>query len=246
MVLRYESDHGLVLTETLGMLFGAPYAQCALSDKTGAAVETNRLEPLIINGNEAFGLPLFDNLFMKMLIVPYDNDQWNRYEAVPLRVGRTSHELTVFLDEDTREGLLVGAVDFDDWKNGIVCSHTTTRELHCVSGIADLMTKDVCPHGSLIGESVESARMVLIYKDDYRDALEEYGKLLTKLRPPMPWEEGVPFGFNCFSGLARKMDLRIYEKTAKFLREELVPRGFENNGYVYMNLDGGWQRGNRL
>ena len=242
MILTYQADNGLVLRETLTVSDGVPAAKCALSDADGSEVETRRLIPVIANGNGDDCLPLWNHLFTKMLLFPYDNDTWNRYEAVPLRVGRTSYDLTVFLNEETREGLLVAAIDYDSWKNALVISHNATRHLNCVSGIADEQTRDVCPHGTLIGKSVESSRFIFLYGPDYRDLLERFGRLLYEDRKPLQWTEGVPFGFNAFAGLARKMSNEVFERTAKFLREELLPRGFQNNGYVYTNLDGGWQR----
>ena len=241
LVFRYRED-GLILTETLWTDGDRAYAKCALSAEDGSEVETRRLVPLIANGNDPDSLALWNNLFAKMLLVPYDNDQWNRYEAVPLRVGRKSYDLTVILDEETREGLLFGFLDTEVWKNVFVGSHTTTSCLNCVSGVADDGTHDVCPHGTLAGTSVESSRLLILYGSDYRDLLEEYGRVLVSEREPMRFPEGVPFGFNAFAGLARRMSNEIFEETAKFMREEMLPRSFENNGYVYTNLDGGWQR----
>ncbi|MBQ6551263.1 MAG: hypothetical protein IJL78_07640 [Lachnospiraceae bacterium] len=241
LTLKYTHE-GLVLTETLWTKDGGAYAKCALSSADGAEVKTARLVPLIANGNEPDSIPLWSSLFAKMLLVPYDNDQWNRYEAVPLRVGRKSYDLTVLMDEDTREGLLFGFLDFTDWKNVFIGSHTATRYLNCVSGIADEGTHDVCPHGTLIGKSVESSRLVVLYGSDWRGLLEKYGVLVAADQPPMRWTEGVPFGFNSFAGLARRMSNEIFEYTAKFMREELLPKDFQNRGAVYTNLDGGWQR----
>ena len=126
LTLTYELD-GLILTEYLWVKNGSAYAKCALSSADGSEAETSRLVPLIANGNEPDSIPLWSNLFAKMLLVPYDNDQWNRYEAVPLRVGRKSYDLTVLLDEDTREGLLFGFLDFEDWKNPAMMDICNTR-----------------------------------------------------------------------------------------------------------------------
>ncbi len=241
-VLTYASENGLVLTETLTLTDGVPGVKCALSAADGSPVETRRLIPLVANGNDGEALRLWSDLFAKMLLIPYDNDTWNRYEAVPLRVGRTSYDVTVILNEETREGLLFAAIDYDDWKNALVIDHTATRHLKCISGIADEQTRDVCPHGTLVGPCVESSRFIILYGPDYRALLERFGQMLYAHRKPLQWTEGVPFGFNAFAGLARKMSNEVFERTAKFMREELLPRGFQNNGFVYTNLDGGWQR----
>ncbi len=244
-VLTYTNGTGLVLTEYLYYMDGQPVAKCTLSDESGAEVESNKLVPLIANANiRDDSIPMWrDLLFGKQLLIPFDNDNWFRYEAVPLRPGRTSYDFTVYFDEYTREGILLGALDFDTWKNGIVNSHTDTRTLRCVSGIADLGSHDVCPHGSLIGKSVESARFLVLHGNDYRDLLEYYGDVISGERAPLTWDEGVPFGFNAFAGLARKMSNETFEKVYDFLSKELEPKGFKNDaGLIYHNLDGGWQR----
>jgi len=242
MILTFRAENGLMLKEILSELEGMPSAQCVLSDLLHSEVESNHLEPLILKGNRACAVPVIDELTSKMLLVPYDNDLWNRYEIAPIAMGRTSYDLTVFLDEETREGFLIGAADFDTWKNGFVCAHTVRPEIHCVSGIADLGSRDVCEHGSLIGESVSSSRLVFAYGPDYRLLLEQYGALISKLRKPLRWQDGVPFGFNTFAGLSGKLDLRIFEKTAHFLQEELAPRGFcGEKGYVFTNFDFNWE-----
>lgn len=100
---------------------------------------------------------------------------------------------------------------------------------------------DVCQHGSLIGRQVTSSRFAILAGPDYRDLLEAYGDLLNKERMPLQWREGVPLGFNAFAGLGRKRNNDIFARTSRFIRDELLPRGFGNQGVTYTNLDGGWQ-----
>ena len=69
--LEYEQE-GLVLTEQLWVRDGNAYAKCVLSSADGSEVETARLVPLIANGNEPDSIPLWSNLFAKMLLVPYE------------------------------------------------------------------------------------------------------------------------------------------------------------------------------
>lgn len=175
-----------------------------------------------------------------MLLVPYDNTMWLRYEAASLRAGRKSYDMTVMFQEDTREGLLIGAMDFDKWKNAVICSATDAKTLNVCSGVADWGTHDSQPHGSLLGKEVSSARFCIIYGTDYRELLEAYGDLIRKERPILTWEEGVPFGFNSWAGLAFRLNPDNYQKTGAFLREELRPIGYENKGVNYCNLDAGW------
>ena len=116
------------------------------------------------NSGKAFG--------QKCFLFP-DNTMWLRYEAVPLRAGRKSYDLTVLFQEDTREGLLIGAVDFDFWKNGLICSSYDAKSICAVSGLADEGSHDTEEHGSLAGKKVSSSRFVVLYGTDYRELLEK-------------------------------------------------------------------------
>ena len=165
---------------------------------------------------------------------------WQRWEAVPLRAGRMSSELTVLFSEESREGILVGALDFDRWKNGIVCSATDANTIEAHSGVANERTHDTQPHGILTGREVVSSRFGVLYGSDYRKLLEEYGDFLVGERTPMQWKHGVPFGFNSWAGLAFRLDEDRYERSGDFLRNELMPGDYQNQGTTYVNLDAGW------
>lgn len=239
--LKFCDANGLCLEERLEISpEGAPVASCILSDAEGRDVETNLLTPMVVQAPEKEQQAVWKSIWSKMLLVPYDNTMWLRYEAASLRAGRKSYDMTVMFQEDTREGLLIGAMDFDKWKNAVICSATDAKTLNVCSGVADWGTHDSQPHGSLLGKEVSSARFCILYGTDYRELLEAYGDLIRKERPILTWEEGVPFGFNSWAGLAFRLNPDNYQKTGAFLREELRPIGYENKGVNYCNLDAGW------
>ena len=243
LMLTYENDAGLRLTEYLTVTEAGAIAQCSLSRKDGTAVKTNRLTPLIAQGkgDEPY---LWRDLGAKMLLVPYDNDMWMRYETAALRAGRKSYDVTVLMKEDTREGLLIGAMDFDIWKNAIACPGMDARilEARCGQGASDEGSHDYATHGVIEGVEVLSSRFMIAYGTDWRDLLEQYAVALAKERAPRTWDQGVPFGFNSYAGLAHTLNVENFQASGDFVREELTPRGFHNNGETYINLDGGWQR----
>ena len=242
--LVYTAENGLVLTELLKTEGGIPTAQCILSSADGSEVETNALTPLSMRAKGEESPYLWRDLGSKILLVPYDNDMWMRYEAVSLRAGRKSSDVTVLFSEDTREGLLFGAMDFDVWKNALACPGTDARilEARCGADASDESTHDVFPHGTVKGASVSSSRFMILYGDDYRSLLEAYADALNEERKPRTWNQGVPFGFNSYAGLAWKLNADNFRASGDFLFEKLLPAGFENNGTNYVNLDGGWQR----
>ena len=93
---------------------------------------TRRLVPMVLQDDRREPqekLALWKSLETRMLTVPYDNTMWLRFEALPLRSGRVSYDLTVLIGPDDRQGLLVGALDFDVWKNAVTCSAYDARSL---------------------------------------------------------------------------------------------------------------------
>lgn len=238
--LVYQSENGLVLTEKLVIDNGTPISSCVLSAVDGSPVETNYLVPMVISSDVDGKLPLWKSLWTRMLAVPYDNTMWLRFEALPMRAGRTSYDLTVVFNPDSRQGLLAGAVDFDCWKNAFMCSAYDARNLEAICGIADAGSHDTLAHGTMIGKEVASSRFCVLYGDDYRTLLEAYGDLVKKQKPILTWNGKTPFGFNSWAGLAFRLNEENFRNTGRFIREKLVPNHYHNQGVSYVNLDAGW------
>ena len=243
-ILTYENEAGLVLREYLEVTSAGATARCGLSRKDSLPVTTRNLIPLSAQAKGDETPYLWRDLEARMLQVPYDNDMWMRYEAVALRAGRKSSDLTVLFREDTREGILLGALDFDLWKNAVACPGMDARilECRCGQGASDEGTHDFEPHGVVTDKEVFSARFLIQHGLDWRELLEKYGDVLQAQRPIRAWTQGVPFGFNSYAGLAATLNAENFRESGRFVREELVKRGFENQGVTYINLDGGWQR----
>ena len=237
----YMAENGLVLKQVVA---NGEYgeAKCVLSDSEGKEISTRFLAPMCMYGGGGVTGPLFDGLFSKMLLVPYDNTMWLRYEAVPLRAGRKSYDFSLLFMEDTREALLMGATDFSIWKNAIACASKESRQLQAISGVADDGTHDSAPHGALTGKEVESAPFIFAYGEDYRDMLEAYGDYLAKKNPILQWKGGVPFGFNSWAGLAFNLNAENFTASAKLFRDELRPGSYANKGEQYINFDARWEK----
>lgn len=238
--LVYQADNGLVLTEKLVIDNGVPVACCVLSDISGADVESNELVPLVVSADQAGKQPLWKSLWTRMLAIPYDNTMWLRFEALPMRAGRLSYDMTVLFNPDNRQGLLVGALDFDCWKNALKCSAYDARNIEALCGIADAGSHDTLPHGTVIGKEVGSSRFCVLFGDDYRRLMEQYGDIVHTQRPILKWEGNTPFGFNSWAGLAFRLNEDNFRKTGRFMREKLVPNSYNNQGVSYVNLDAGW------
>lgn len=236
--VEYEGN-GLRLTQHMTLEEDKPYfiGSCQVKDLQNEQTESNYLAPLDFAYPNAQCNPLFLSLDQKMLLVPYDNDMWVRYESTPLRPGRTSYEVTAIYNELTNEGMVVGALDFDNWKNAIRCSAWDARCYTAFSGVADECTHDLYPHGTLIGESVSSARFMCGWYDDIRTGMEVFGKLAMEGKPRFHWSGPVPFGWNSFSAINMAMPLlEHWEGTSKFFSEEL-PNFCDSNGSTFINMD---------
>ena len=99
-------------------------------------------------------------------------------------------------------------------------------------------THDVCPHGLVCGEWVESSRFVMFWCDSIRDGMEHYGDLYAALVPPRPWRKGsVPFGWNSYSAVGRGCNCLIGNRQGNFIRTAL-PNFCGEPGETFINLDG--------
>ncbi len=237
-VTNVFTENGLTLTQTIMLYEDADHltVQVALHDET-KETETNYLAPFETIYPDWSYKPLFLSLDQKMLSVPYDNDMWTRYDSVTPRPGRKSYDVTAIYDEHTNEGLVIGAVDFDTWKNAIAWSRFDARCTVAYSGCADEGTHDTMPHGTIIGKSVSSARFIVKWTEDIHNGMVEFGKLCTKVTPAREWHGKTPFGWNAYSGLGRLFTLKHWEEAADYMYEELPEFGDEDH-VVYINIDG--------
>ena len=188
-------ENGLRLKWRFLLGEGLPYftVSCSVKDLKHKDTESNWLVPLDFGYPNADCEPLFRSLDQKMLLVPYDNDMWVWYESAPLCPGRTSYDVSAIYNEQTGEGLVVGALDTSEWKNAIRCSANDARCVAAFSGVADSGTHDCMPHGTLIGDEVTSSRFFCGWFGDIRDGLELYAKTCMEGKDAFIWNGPVPF-----------------------------------------------------
>ena len=153
-----------------------------------------------------------------------------------MRPGRTSYDLGVIYDERSLNGLLLGAIDFDTWKNAVVCSARDARCFAAVSGVADASTHDHLAHGYIEDKEVSSSTFICGYYDDIRAGLEEYGKTVNRPNRIYEWNDGVPFGWNSYSALTLNTTLDHIDEAADFIYNEL-PNFKSQDGVTYINFD---------
>ena len=237
IVSVYE-EGGLTLTQKLTLYPEGDLVVQILLREEGKLTRTRYMVPFSAPYPSADGKRVFLSLDQKMLLVPYDNDMWLRYESCVPAAGRPSYDVTAVYDEDTLEGMVIGALDFDVWKNAVRWNSHDARSLIAFCGIADGGTHDVCPHGIVEGWEVASARFVLSWQNDVRRGMEYYGDLCAKVCPARPWKNGrVPFGWNSYAALGGTLTVDHWKQAGEFMHDAL-PNYCDEEGVSYVNLDG--------
>ncbi len=233
--ISYKKD-GYLLVQNFFVEDDKPYFTMSLSvENSKKIITTNQIVPLEFAYPSNLCHPLFSNLDTKMLLVPYDNDMWVHYESCYLAPGRTSYEVTSIYDDSSFNGIIIGALDFDFWKNGVVCANNDARVFSAVSGISDSGTHDQLPHGFKTAHKVQSSRFVVGYYNDIRAGLKEYGKLSAN-KDMLRNNGEVIFGWNSYSALAISTTIDHLKEAGRFIQKELPNFKTENNT-TYINLD---------
>ena len=236
-VLNRFEEEGLILTQHITLYDQEDFLNVQISLKdTEKLTDTNYLSVYETVYPDWSYKPLFLSLDQKMLLTPFDNDMWVRYESTPPRPGRTSYDVTAIYDERSNEGLVIGAVDFDTWKNAIQWAFNDARCVVAFSGAADAATHDTLPHGYISGEEVYSARFIVKWSEDIREGMTEYGRLCTKVVPARPWHGKVPFGWNSYSALAGIFELSHWKAAGDYIHDEL-PEFCDEDGVTFINID---------
>lgn len=237
-IISVYEEKGLTLTQKIVLYSEGDLTVQIFLKEDGKLTRTRYMVPYSAPYPDASGKRIFLSLDQKMLLVPYDNDMWLRYESCVPAAGRPSYDVTAIYDEDTMEGMVIGALDFDVWKNAIRWNAHDARSLIAFCGIADGGTHDVCPHGIVEGWEVASARFVLSWQQDIRKGMEHYGDLCAKIRPARPWKNGrVPFGWNSYAALGGTLTVEHWKQAGEFMHESL-PNYCDEDGVSYVNLDG--------
>src|SRR6185312_5916301 len=86
-------------------------------DIIGASLQANWMGPVVVDATGGVDIGVTND--NRALVVPFDNDGFVRYNAMPMNSSGTSYEVGAFYDNTTRNGLVVGSVTHGTWKTGI-------------------------------------------------------------------------------------------------------------------------------
>lgn len=204
-------------------------------------VSSNYMAPVNID-RVGHLLPEGDN---RALFVPFDNDAWVRFQAHAFTFDKLrSYEVTAIYNNQTRNGLVIGSVEHDNWKTAVDMTKgdlNNIGSLVCYGGVADSLTRDTNVHGFLTGEKIKSPKVMIGFFDDWRTGMDEYGKVNAIIAPCKEWNKAVPFGWNSWGALQFNMRPNHVMEVSDYFKDKLQNNHFVSpDNLVYIGLDSGW------
>ncbi len=210
-------------------------------DVIGSSLQSGWMGPLVMDITGGVDIGSYsDN---RALIVPFDNDSPTfSYNAMPINNTNSSYEVSAFYDNMSRNGLVVGSVTHDTWKTGVYFQGANNRlnVLNVYGGVTSSDTRDVDPHGLVKGDTISSASVFVGFGTDWRTTLEAYGDANAAITPRLIWTGGVPFGWNSWYAYGTSVSYSNATAASSFIKSNLQPANFNDNGTVYINLDSYW------
>ena len=207
-------------------------------DVSGSNLKANWMGPVVVDGTGGVNLGITND--NRALVVPFDNDGFVRYNAMPMNNSGTSYEVGAFYDNTTRNGLVVGSVTHDTWKTGIffVGANNKLNALNVYGGATT--PADVAPHGFVSGSTVASPTMFVGFGADWRVTMDNYAAANTNFVPRLAWTNGVPFGWNSWGVIQQNISYTDAIAVSDYFYVNLMNNNFANRGTVYINLDAFW------
>ena len=243
------AEDGVVMQETFYTYDDQPFVlvELALISTNGSPIRSNHLEPVSCESVSwrFLSATAADN---RMLKVPFDNDGFGRYHTYRLNRSMTSYEVSCLFDGTARYGAVYGSVDHDHWKSGIcveATGGTNVSKLQLISGMADGETRDHLSgynsqnHGSLVGDTIKSARFLVGLFTDWREGMECFAEACATIRPARSdWQHGTPFGWQSWGVLAEKNSYQADLEISDYYAKVLQPAGFcSADGSIVFSLD---------
>jgi alpha-galactosidase len=193
----------------------------------------------------------------RVLDVPFDNDEWVRYDSRVLGdtdFSGTSYEVAAVYESASRRGLVVGSISHDFWKTGIYYEGTKAalKRMNVFGGAATPDqpsnvgstygkdgTHDAAKHGAMTGTTLTSPKIFVGFFADWRAGLEAFGRANAAVTPAKPWSGSAPFGWMSWGAFGLAVDATKITATSDFLKANLQTTAFGAGGPPYVNIDAG-------
>lgn len=204
---------------------------------SGTNVSANWMGPVVVSTTGGVDIGSYND--DRVLYVPFDNDDFYRYNAMPITNACLSYEVGAFYDNTTRNGMVVGSVTHDTWKSSVWSEGSNNKldQMHIDGGATSPW--DVQPHGFVSGSVISSPTVFVGFGNDWRTVMENYAAENAEFASPLVWTNGVPFGWNSW-GVTNYQSHITYAAAiavSDSIHTNLQPYGFTNQGTVYVNLD---------
>jgi alpha-galactosidase len=202
-------------------------------------ISTAYISPL---SADSAAIPMESGKDNRVLLVPFDNDSWSRFQGVPSEGNGMSYEVTAAYDNESRNGYVIGSLSHDIWKTGLKFKGNSAGidQLEVYGGVADEHTRDTQPHAKIEGTKLASPRIFVGYYADWRDGMESYGQANAAHNGVKKWDGGVPFGWNSWGTIQANLDYETAVFHSDYIKEHLQNSQFNNQDEVYINLDSYW------
>ena len=218
---------------------GLPYAIIDVELLSDASISTNFMAPISAAGEDIVNIGNVDD--GRTLFVPYDNDNWVRYNANSINGNNTSYWATAVYDNTSRNAIVFGSLDHDTFKTGTNVSGADNK-INFLGGFGGIWsaqyTYDYLPHGSIDGTQVKSPKFMLGYFDDWRDGMEAYGEANEINNSKLNWNGGAPFGYNSWYAQGTNLNFTESARASDFIAG--LDDFKSDDGVAYINLDSYW------
>lgn len=234
-----NTDDDVQLVEHIWCYESLPYLLVSLELVSNQDIRSNYLSP--VNCGTAYVI-FTDNDHNRMLKIPFDNDGFLRYDRYHMNTSMTSYEVSAFYEGDSRNGLVVGSVDHKHWKSAVKATMSNNGrmdKLSLYSGVANSETRDKRPHGYLEGQSIQSARFMMGFFDDWRDGMETFTAACNIVQPKRDnWVNGRPVGWMTWNVMEAHNNYTDDKEVFQYFADVLQPAGFHNGkGKNIMSID---------
>ena len=225
------------LRQTYYLYEGRPFFLLEIALESPTVISTNWLAPLQLD--KPGSVNIGGSAGERVLIVPWDNDNFMRFRGEPIDSAGSSYEVTSIYDNVGRNGLVIGSLTHDTWKSAIDYRGSSERleVLTVYGGASSSVTQDTVPHGAVSGTSLVSPRFFVGYYEDWRNGMEQYGWANSVISPPLPWAGEMPVGWNSWYAYECSVNSGAMTSASDFIRNNLQNLGYANNGVVYINWD---------
>ncbi|MHC8948252.1 alpha-amylase family protein [Sphingobacterium hungaricum] len=179
------------------------------------------------------------------LLAPFDNDTFISFDSKKIKSVESveSAEVGALYHENSKNGFVIGSVEQQVWKSGIVSSKLSDNQvnLEAIVGFTQKdLNRDDMPHGSISGSKISSAKIFVGQFSDWREGMNAFA-LQTKAlqtRVVHAWKEETPVAWNSWGVMQTALNYDKILKVTDFFADSV--KNLPTGQSVYIDLDSYW------